>query len=312
MKLLKIFSITFKKAFNPKYLFLVFFLSLVQLSVGQELNSTVTVNYQQVQGSNLQIFKTLETSLIEFLNQTKWTNKVVQPSEKINCSFTIIVTSREDNRFTATLQVQSSRPVYGSSYESPLLNIRDESFDFTYNEFEPLLYNRNAFDSNLVSTIVFYAYIILGVDADSFKKFGGEAELKEAENVMLQAQQSGISSWQNVVGKQNRFLLIDNLLSPNLKLYREVMYDYHRLGMDYYTSNEERGKTTVEKNVISLEQLFNKTVGNYLLRIFFDAKANEIVNIYSGGYRTRFQGRLVTILKKISPNNSSKWANIEQ
>ncbi len=312
MKLLKTFSITFKKAFNPRYFFLLFFLSLVQLSEGQELNSTVNVNFQQVQGSNLQIFKTLETSLIEFLNQTKWTNKVVQPSEKINCSFTIIITSREDNRFTATLQVQSSRPVYGSSYESPLLNIRDESFDFTYNEFEPLLFNRNAFDSNLVSTIVFYAYIILGVDADSFKKFGGEAELKEAENVMLQAQQSGISSWQNVVGRQNRFLLIDNLLSPNLKQYREVMYDYHRLGMDYYASNEERGKTTVEKNLISLEQLFNKTVGNYLLRIFFDAKANEIVNIYSDGYRTRFQGRLVTILKKISPNNSSKWANIEQ
>ena len=312
MKLLKTFSIIFKKAFNPRYFFLLFFLSLVQLSEGQELNSTVNVNFQQVQGSNLQIFKTLETSLIEFLNQTKWTNKVVQPSEKINCSFTIIITSREDNRFTATLQVQSSRPVYGSSYESPLLNIRDESFDFTYNEFEPLLFNRNAFDSNLVSTIVFYAYIILGVDADSFKKFGGEAELKEAENVMLQAQQSGISSWQNVVGRQNRFLLIDNLLSPNLKQYREVMYDYHRLGMDYYASNEERGKTTVEKNLISLEQLFNKTVGNYLLRIFFDAKANEIVNIYSDGYRTRFQGRLVTILKKISPNNSSKWANIEQ
>ena len=312
MKLLKTFSITFKKAFNPRYFFLLFFLSLVQLSEGQELNSTVNVNFQQVQGSNLQIFKTLETSLIEFLNQTKWTNKVVQPSEKINCLFTIIITSREDNRFTATLQVQSSRPVYGSSYESPLLNIRDESFDFTYNEFEPLLFNRNAFDSNLVSTIVFYAYIILGVDADSFKKFGGEAELKEAENVMLQAQQSGISSWQNVVGRQNRFLLIDNLLSPNLKQYREVMYDYHRLGMDYYASNEERGKTTVEKNLISLEQLFNKTVGNYLLRIFFDAKANEIVNIYSDGYRTRFQGRLVTILKKISPNNSSKWANIEQ
>ena len=191
------------------------------------------------------------------------------------------------------------------------MNIRDEDFDFTYNEFEPLLYNRNQFDKNLVSTIVFYAYIILGVDADSFQKFGGEAELKEAQNTMLQAQQSGISSWQNVVGKQNRFLLIENLLSSKLKLYRQVMYDYHRSGLDYYATNEERGKTSIERSVISLEGLFNKTVGNYLLRIFFDAKADEIVNIYSGGFKTRFQGRLATILKKISPNNTSKWVNIE-
>ena len=311
MRLLKIFLLTFFKiAKRSCLLFLFIFYSISECNA-QELNASVNINYQQIQGSNLQIFKTLETSLKEFLNQTKWTDRVVKPEEKVNCAFTMIVTKREDNRFTATLQVQSSRPVYGSSYESPLLNIRDEDFDFTYNEFEPLLYNRNQFDKNLVSTIVFYAYIILGVDADSFQKFGGEAELKEAQNTMLQAQQSGISSWQNVVGKQNRFLLIENLLSSKLKLYRQVMYDYHRSGLDYYATNEERGKTSIERSVISLEGLFNKTVGNYLLRIFFDAKADEIVNIYSGGFKTRFQGRLATILKKISPNNTSKWVNIE-
>src|SRR6056300_1078983 len=124
----------------------------------------------------------------------------------------IIITSRNDNTFDATLQVQSNRPVYGSSYTTPVLNLKDNEFTFRYNEFEPLIYNRNSFDSNLVSTIVFYVYTILGVDADTFSEFGGETELKEAENVMLQAQQSGLATWQNVVGKQNRFLLIDNLL----------------------------------------------------------------------------------------------------
>lgn len=312
MRSLKTFLISFFKRFKHSRVFLLMlFIAGHQLNA-QELNASVTVNYQQIQGSNLQIFKTLEKSLAEFINQTKWTNRAVKPQEKVNCAFTIIVTSREDNRFTGTLQIQSSRPVYGTTYESPMLNIRDEDFDFTYNEFEPLLYNRNQFDSNLVSTIVFYAYIILGVDADSFKKFGGDDELKEAQNAMLQAQQSGISSWQNVVGNQNRFLLIENLLSSNLVLFREVLYDYHRMGLDYYATNEERGKTTMESSVISLERLFNKTVGNYLLRVFFDAKSDEIVNVYSGGYKTRFQGRLATILKKISPNNSSKWVKIEQ
>lgn len=311
MRLPKIFLLTFFKIVKHSCLLVFFIFLFVSELSAQELNASVNINYQQIQGSNLQIFKTLETSLKEFLNQTKWTDRVVKPEEKVNCAFTMIVTKREDNRFTATLQIQSSRPVYGASYETPMLNIRDEDFDFTYNEFEPLLYNRNQFDKNLVSTFVFYAYIILGVDADSFKRFGGEAELKEAQNVMLQAQQSGISSWQNVVGKQNRFLLIENLLSPKLKLYRQVMYDYHRSGLDYYATNEERGKTSIERSVISLDGLFNKTVGNYLLRIFFDAKADEIVNIYSGGFKTRFQGRLGTILKKISPNNTSKWVNIE-
>ena len=133
-----------------KVLIMISFVLLPFLAKGQELRCNVQVVSQQIQGSNLQIFKTLETSLKEFLNQTKWTDRVVKPEEKVNCAFTMIVTKREDNRFTATLQVQSSRPVYGTSYESPLLNIRDEDFDFTYNEFEPLLYNRNQFDKNFL------------------------------------------------------------------------------------------------------------------------------------------------------------------
>ncbi len=277
----------------------------------QELNCLVNINYEQVAGSNRQVFTTLQTALTEFINQTKWTNRVVQTEEKVDCAMNIIITSRDNNNFTATLQVQSSRPVYGSSYATPLLNLRDNDFTFRYNEFDPLFYNRNSFDSNLISTIVFYAYVILGVDADTFEKYGGGFELKEAQNVMLQAQQSGISSWQNVVGKQNRFLLIDNLLEPKLKLYRDVMYDYHIKGLDNFANNKEFAKQTIEDSVLKMQNLFNKTVGNYLIRLFFDAKADEIVNIYSDGPRTRNAVRLTTALRKISPNNNSKWRNIE-
>ena len=271
----------------------------------------VNINYDQVPGSNLQVFKTLETALTEFINQTKWTNRVVQAEERVDCAMNIIITSRNDNTFTATLQVQSTRPVYGSSYLTPVLNIRDNDFSFKYNEFDPLLFNKNSFDSNLVSTIVFYVYTILGVDADTFAKYGGQAELEEAQNVMLQAQQSGISSWQNVVGKQNRFLLIDNLLAPKLKVYRDVLYDYHIKGLDNFATNKEFAKQTIEDSVLKVENIFNKTVGNYLIRLFFDAKADEIVNIYADGPRTRNAINLVESLKKISPNNISKWRDIE-
>lgn len=289
--------------------FLLLFFS-ISLLKSQELNCLVTVNYNQVQGSNTQIFKTLEKSLTEFVNQTKWTTKEVKPEERIDCAFTIIISSRASNTFKATLQVQSSRPVYDSSYASPILNLKDNDFNFKYNEFDPLIYNRNSFDSNLISTIVFYANIILGADADTFKRNGGEVYLKEAQNVMLQAQQSGLASWQNVVGKQNRFLLIDNLLSPKLRPYRAATYTYHRLGLDVFSSNKKKGKQTIENAILSLESIYNKTVGNYLIRLFFDAKSDEIVNIYSDGPVTNSQKRLTQMVKKISPNNNSKWKNI--
>lgn len=293
---------------------LIFLFTLLVATINinsQELNCLVNINYEQVPGSNLQVFKTLETALTEFINQTKWTNRVVQTEEKVDCAMNIIITSRNDNTFTSSIQIQSTRPVYGSSYQTPVLNLRDSDFSFTYNEFDPLFYNKNSFDSNLISTIVFYVYTILGVDADTFSKYGGQFELEEAQNVMLQAQQSGIGSWQNVVGKQNRFLLIDNLLAPKLKVYRDILYDYHIKGLDNFATNKEFAKQTIEDTVLKIENIFNKTVGNYLIRLFFDAKSDEIVNIYVDGPKTRKAYDLVESLRKISPNNNSKWRNIE-
>ena len=289
-----------------------FALFLITINVNsQELNCLVNVNFDQIAGSNRQVFTTLQKSLTEFINQTKWTDRTVKSEERIDCAMTIIITSREDNTFTATLQVQSSRPVYGSSYATPVLNLKDNDFTFKYNEFDPLIYNKNAFESNLISTIVFYTYTIIGADADTFSIYGGEPELKEAQNVMLQAQQSGLSSWQNVVGKQNRFLLIDNLLSPKLKTYRNAMYEYHIKGLDTFVNNKDFGKQAVENAVLSIENIYNKTVGNFLIRMFFDAKADEIVSIYSDGPKTKNADRLKTSLRNISPNNNSKWRNIE-
>ena len=290
---------------------LLFFIFLSTITISsQELNCQVTVNFDQVSGSNRQVFKTLETSITEFVNQKKWTDKTVKSQERINCAINIIITKRDNNTFEGSIQIQSTRPVFGTSYETPILNIRDNDFNFKYNEFDQLIYNPTRFDSNLISTIVFYTYIILGIDADSFALKGGETYLKEAENVTLQAQQSGLAAWSNQVGVQNRFQIIDNLLSPGLSQFRSVIYTYHRLGLDELSGDAKIAKQNLENAIISLDRLYNKVIGNPLFRLFFDAKADEIVNLYSDGPNTRSKQRLIAVLQKISPNNSSKWRKI--
>ena len=289
-------------------LFLIF-LSSITIS-SQELNCQVTVNFDQVSGSNRQVFTTLETAISEFVNQKKWTDKTVKSQERINCAINIIITKRDNNLFEGSIQIQSTRPVFGTSYETPILNIRDNDFNFKYNEFDQFIYNPTRFDSNLISTIVFYTYVILGVDADSFALNGGETYLKEAENVTLQAQQSGLAAWSNQVGVQNRFQMIDNLLSPGLNQFRSVIYNYHRKGLDELTGDAKIAKQSLENSIITLDRLFNKVIGNPLLRLFFDAKADEIVNLYSDGPNTRSKQRLLAVLQKISPNNSAKWRKI--
>ena len=285
------------------------FLSSITIS-SQELNCQVSINFDQIRGSNRQVFTTLETAVSEFVNQKKWTDKTVKAQERINCAINIIITKRDNNIFEGSIQIQSTRPVYGTSYETPILNIRDNDFNFKYNEFDQFIYNPTRFDSNLISMITFYVYVILGVDADTFALNGGDTYLNEAENVTLQAQQSGLSAWSNQVGVQNRFQIIDNLLSPSLKQFRTTMYEYHRNGFDEMAENNTKGKAAIENSLISLDRLYNKVIGNPLLRLFFDAKADEIVNLYSDGPNTRSKQRLLVVLQKISSNNSSKWRKI--
>ncbi len=192
-------------------IFFISFFSVLSIMAQEEFNAIITINSDKVQSSNKQIYRTLQEQLTEFINQKKWTSKKFLPQERINSAFTIIINEQNGNAFTASLQVQATRPVYGSSYETPILNVNDTNFNFQYNEFEPLIYNPNSFDSNLVSTIVFYVYTILGIDADTFKLKGGQKYFKKAEKVMLQAQQSGDAGWENKIGKQNSREYILNL-----------------------------------------------------------------------------------------------------
>lgn len=291
-------------------LIFVLFISFSTVFSQEELNAIVSINSEQVQSTNKQVYKTLENSLKEFVIQTKWTNKKFLPQEKINCAFSIIISEQNGNSFKASIQVQATRPVYGSSYQTPIINTNDLNLTFQYNEYDPLIYNPNSFDNNLVSTIVFYIYTILGVDADTFALKGGQDYLEKAQNVVLQAQQGGGLGWQNKIGVSNRYSLNDNLLSSKFDNLRKIYYDYHLKGLDAFSQNEKIGKTLIVNSILKLESLFNITVGNNMTRFFLDAKSDEIVKIFSDGASTGKEERLKEVLERISPTMKDKWNKI--
>lgn len=291
-------------------LLVVFFFSTVNL-ISQELNATVSVNFQQVTNGNPQLFKNLETQVKEFLNATKWTTKEYLPTEKIECNFFINVTSYASNNFEATLQIQSSRPVFNSTLMSPIVNINDKNFTFRFIEFENLIYDQNTFNSNLVSVLAFYANLIIGLDQDSFSELGGTEHLQIASTIVNVAQTSGYKGWSQSEGNNNnRNFLISDLLSSTFNPFRQALYQYHRLGLDVMADDVKKGKEGVITAIKTLSEIQRSRPNALLTRTFFDAKADEIVAIFSGGPRVETV-ELVETLNRISPLNSQKWSRIK-
>lgn len=290
---------------------IVIFFLLLSCSIGQsqELNCTVTLNTQKLQNANQQIFKTLETSLGEFINQTHWTDRTVKQNEKIDCSMFIDISSNNSDQFVATIQVISSRQIYNSSYSSPILNYNDKDFTFTYTAFESLNFNPNSFESNLVSVVSFYSYIILGLDADSFVPMSGKPYLEIAQNIANSAQQSGYKGWTQSDGNQNRFFLINDLLSPTYSEVRQTIYNYHS-GLDLMNKDLKESKEKIKMALLNLGKLASSKPNAFLTRVFFDAKSDEIVSIFSGGPSVPISD-LIDNFNKLSPLNSSKWAQIK-
>ena len=291
---------------NILSLFLVLIFSSGQ---AQELNCTVTVNAQKLTNVNQSVFKTLETALNEFVNRTQWTSQTFKQNEKINCSMYITISSNNSDQFVATIQVQSSRPIHNSSYASPILNFNDKDFSFKYAEFESLNYNPTAFESNLVSVISFYSYVILGMDADSFVVESGNTYFETAQNISNVAQQSGYKGWTQADGNQSRYFLINDLLSPTFREVRQTMYDYHN-GLDLMNQDLKASKEKIKKSLLNLSKLNATRPNAFLTRVFFDAKSDEIVSIFSGGPTISITD-LVDNLNRISPLNSSKWSSIK-
>lgn len=276
----------------------------------QELNCTLVINAEQTGRQNQQIFKTLERSLNDFINKTTWTNKIISPQERINCGMVITVTEFSVDAFKASLQVQSSRPVYNSTYSTPIFNFNDKDFNFNYVEFQNLTLNPNQFNSNLVSVISYYAYIILGMDADTFAKKGGTEYYSKAKNILSVAQSSGYKGWAPVDGNQTRYQLMDQLLSPSYVEYRNVLYAYHRTALDEMNANQKKAKERIILALNQFKKMNARRANSFIQRTFFDAKADEIEQIFSGGQSVKITD-LVDLLNRVSPNNSSKWSNIK-
>ncbi|WP_178988089.1 type IX secretion system protein PorD [Winogradskyella schleiferi] len=291
-------------------LFLLFTLLLTTVGFSQELNCTVAVIAQQTGNENNVVFKTLEKQLNEFINNTKWTGKNFGAQERINCNMVINVNQYNNDSFSASLQVSSSRPVFNSTYSSPVYNYNDRNFNFQYLEFQNLVYNDNQFESNLISVLAFHVYMILGMDADTFELNGGDEYFEQAQTIASYSQQLNGQGWKLEDGLQSRFALIDNLMSPAFKGLRTTMYKYHIEGMDIMNEGAKEGKMKIIAALDELQKVHRVRPNSYVMRVFFDAKADEIMEILSGGPSVNIT-EATDVLNRIAPMHSQKWRNIK-
>jgi hypothetical protein len=289
--------------------FVLFFFFGCGLIQAQQLNCTVTLNTQKINNTNQQVFKTLETAISEFVNKTDWTGQMLSQKERINCSMYITLSSYGSDQFIANIQVQSSRNIYNSTYSSPVLNINDKDFTFNYTEFENLTYIPTSYDSNLVSVLAFYSYVILGMDADTFVPFVGDRYFKEALNIANLAQQGGYKGWNQSDGTMSRYFLINDLMSPTYADIRHSSHQYYS-GLDVMSQDLKKAKETIKGSLMNLAKLNETKPNSYLLRVFMDSKSDEIVSIFTGGPSISIND-MVDSLNRTSPSNSSKWQSLK-
>ena len=279
-------------------------------SYNQEIRCEVLVNSDLVNQTNQQIFVTLQKSIQEFMNSQVWTSQNWNVEERINCSIIINLTSYSGNNFKGTLQVQSQRPIYESNYNSPILNFQDLDLNFSSEEFQPLFYNTNRFDSNLISILSFYAYLIIGLDSDSFKPQGGQTFYVQAQKISNLAQQTKNSGWISSGNRKNRYWLIDSILSKTFEEFRTTNYQYHRMGLDMMTTDQFEAKTNIANSLLNFNELNKRRPNSFLIQLFFDAKSQEIVNIFSEGVAIDLDATKQT-LKRVAPFFNNKWKEIK-
>ena len=278
-------------------------------SFAQVLDCKISVNADLVDQTNSQIFETLERELNEFVNSTSWVDIRTEDYNKISSTMLITIENYKNNEFQANLQIQSSRPVFGSTYVTPLLNRKDDDFNFSYQEFESLNFNPNNTNTSLVSLISYYVFIILGVDADSFSLYGGDPYYEQARKIVDLSQTNRFSGWKQSEKKTNRYWLIDQLSTNPFSLFRQAIYDYHLNGLDVMVSQPEIGKQTISKSITDLKTLSDSRPNSLVAQLFFDTKSDEVVQIFSGG-PSFDTSQLREDLNRVAPFFSAKWAEI--
>ncbi|MDR3142403.1 MAG: DUF4835 family protein [Tannerellaceae bacterium] len=247
----------------------------------QEINARITINSDKIQGSK-QIYTSLQTALMEFVNNRKWTDATFAVNEKIECTMTIIINEREGDNFKSEIQIQARRPVYNSSYTTTTVNFRDVQLDFEYVEFSPLEYTENTLQNNLTATIVYYIYLILGFDFDSFSPRGGTSLFQQAQQIVNLCQsQPGWNGWKAFDNSRNRHAVITAITESQAEPFRDMWYAWHRKGLDEMAANADRGRTTILEALPAMEEYKRSRPTSVLLQLFSEAKLDELVAIYS-------------------------------
>jgi hypothetical protein len=292
-------------------LYILLFL-LCGIASAQDLNATVQVLSPKVQATNKRILQTLETAMKDFLNGHKWSQDNILPQERIECTFILNVTAWDGNSsFSGELQVLSVRPVYNSGYTSTLLNTLDKDISFSYTEGQTMDFSDQVYQSELTSLLAFYAYVIVGLDYDTFSRFGGTPYFAAAQAVVANAQGSGAKGWKAFDGNTNRYWLQENLNNKIYQPLRSFMYDYHRNGLDVMSDNVGKGRKTIFDLMPTLTQVDLQRVGGMFPLVFFTAKRDEFVSIFANADPQQ-KVQVVTILSQVDPSNGLKYQALQK
>lgn len=285
---------------------------LVYCSIGysQELNCQVSILTPQIQASDKTIYDNLQTELRDFLNNRKWTNEEYLNQERIECSIVITISERvSTDEFKASIQIQSRRPVYNSSYNSPMFNHQDNDFSFRYVQDQTIEFDESNINSNLTAVLGYYAYIIIGLDFDSFSPEGGTPYFAKAQTIANNAQRLSERGWKAFETSRNRYWLVENLLNVSFKPMRNFIYSYHRQGFDKFTDNIADGRSSITENLSELKKVYQDKPNSFLMQVFFTAKADELINLFSQATNDE-KNRALQVLTLVDPANTLKYQSI--
>ncbi len=292
--------------------FLTIFIILAYCSIGytQELNCQVSILTPQIQASDKTIYDNLQTELRDFLNNRKWTNEEYLNQERIECSIVITISERvSTDEFKASIQIQSRRPVYNSSYNSPMFNHQDNDFSFRYVQDQTIEFDESNINSNLTAVLGYYAYIIIGLDFDSFSPEGGTPYFAKAQTIANNAQRLSERGWKAFETSRNRYWLVENLLNVSFKPMRAFIYSYHRQGFDKFTDNIADARSSITDNLSELKKVYQDKPNSFLMQIFFTAKADELINLFSQATNDE-KNRALQVLTLVDPANTLKYQSI--
>lgn len=294
---------------------LLVFICVAGGSAAQELDCRVIVNAERAQTTEREIFRDMENAFAQFLNERKWTNDYFEPREKIRCQLIIGIDAvNSTTNFSATVQVQSVRPVFNTNLETSLLtltqNYADKDWQFEYSESQPLDFNENVFTSSITSILAYYAYVIIGMDYDSFSSLGGNPYFERAMNIAMTAQQTNRPGWQQFVSPQrNRYWLVENLMNPQLRPVREAIYEYHRLSLDTFMQDADESRETAFEVLKKIQKANSTRPNSFIVTLFFYSKSSEIANMFSDG-DLGVRREVYTLLTQLDPTNTDKYKKI--